>query len=140
MNTGKYIITEYKPKKELPKFRQAGVAFPADAKKNIIWLDDSVVKGAFYVECVWYLKSHEEYEVETHTHDFDEVIGFFGTDTNAPEDLGGEVEYWIDGQKHLLTKSCLIFVPRGIKHCPQRIVRLDRPIFHFTAGTGSSYD
>ncbi len=140
MNTSKYIITEYKPKNELPKFRQAGVAFPEDIKKNIVWLDDKIVKGAFYVECVWYLKGHEGYEVETHTHDFDEVIGFFGTDPDDATDLGGEVEYWLDGNKHILTKSCLIFVPRGMKHCPQRIIRVDRPIFHFTTGTGGSYD
>ncbi len=140
LKTDKYIITEYKPKNELPQYRRAGATFPEGYKKSIVWLDEEVVSGAFYVECVWYFKSHEEFEVDIHTHDFDEVIGFFGSNPDDVTDLCGEVEYWIDGEKHVINKSCLIYIPKGTRHCPQRLIRVERPIFHFTAGTGGIYD
>jgi hypothetical protein len=53
--------------------------------------------------------------------------------------LGGEVEFWLEDEKYLLTKSCLIFAPKGLKHCPLRVIRVDRPIFHFTVVTGGEY-
>ena len=105
----------------------------------MVYLDDDVLKGAFYVECVWFWKGTEKPEVEAHTHPFDEVITFFGTNPDDPQDLCGEVEIWLEDEQYLLTKSCLIFVPKGMKHCPLHIKRVDRPIFHFTAGPAAKY-
>jgi hypothetical protein len=42
-------------------------------------------------------------------------------------------------EKHILTKSCLVFVPKGLKHCPFIVRRVDRPIFHFTSGPTGIY-
>jgi hypothetical protein len=75
-----------------------------------------------------------------HTHDADEIIGFFGNNPQDPYDLGGEIEFWLEDEKHILTKSCLIFVPRGMKHCPLILRRVDRPIFHFTTVTSGQYE
>ena len=55
-------------------------------------------------------------------------------------DLGGEIEFSLDGEAHLLTKSTIIFAPAGIKHNPMRILRVDRPIFHFSVVTSHMYD
>jgi hypothetical protein len=134
---GKYIITSLKPDVSLPSWRLERK--PTDASTRLLWLDDDVIKGAFYVECVWYWKGSEQSVVEAHTHPFDEVITFFGTNPEDPQDLCGEVELWLDDEKHILTKSCLVFVPKGLKHCPLIIRRVDRPVFHFTAGPGGKY-
>jgi hypothetical protein len=134
---GKYIITGMKPDVNLPSWRLERK--PTDASTRLLWLDDDVIKGAFYVECVWYWKGSEQSIVEAHTHPFDEVITFFGTNPEDPQDLCGEVELWLDDEKHILTKSSLIFVPKGLKHCPLIIRRADRPIFHFTTGPGGKY-
>ena len=75
-----------------------------------------------------------------HVHDTDEIIGFFGSNPDDPYDLGGEVEIWLEDDKHMLTRSCMIFVPAGMKHCPLTVTRVDRPIFHFTTVTGHEYD
>ena len=69
----------------------------------------------------------------------DEIIGFFGTDTENVFDLGGEIEFWLEDEKYLLTKSCLIFIPGGMKHCPIKFLKIDRPIFHFLMVTGGEY-
>jgi hypothetical protein len=67
------------------------------------------------------------------------MIGFFGSNPEDPYDLGGEIEFWLEDEKHILTRSCLIFVPRGMKHCPLILKRVDRPIFHFSTVTGGQY-
>ena len=136
---GKYIITETKSGLELPSYRRDPKEIAAGEYTRLIYLDEEVIKGAFYVECVWYWKGSDKAIVGAHTHPFDEVITFFGTNPEDPQDLCGEVELWLEDEKHMLTKSCLVFVPKGMKHCPLFIRRVDKPIFHFTTGPGGKY-
>jgi hypothetical protein len=135
----KYIITKAKSDLTLPDFRRESGIAADGAMTHVIYLDNDILKGAFYVECAWFWKGRDKSDVEAHTHPFDEVITFFGTDPDHPEDLCGEVEIWLEDEKYILTKSCLIFVPKGMKHCPLIIRRVDRPIFHFTAGPSAKY-
>ena len=55
----------------------------------------------------------ETAEPHSHAHDYDETLGFFGTDPADLYDLGGEIEFWIEDEKFMLTRSCLIFIPQG---------------------------
>jgi quercetin dioxygenase-like cupin family protein len=77
--------------------------------------------------------------VKPHTHPFPETIAFFGTNWDDLQDLGGEIELWIEDEMHVMNNSFMAFVPAGVKHCPLSIRRIDRPIFHFTAGPGKTY-
>ena len=136
----KYIITEFKPGLELPEFRgKPGV--PSERSNFMMWLGDGIIKGSPYVEAVWLWKEAADPAggFPQHVHDYDEILGFFGTDTGNVHDLGGEIEFWLDDEKYMLTKSCLIFVPKGMKHCPIVFRRIDRPIFHFLFVTGGEY-
>ncbi|MEM2319234.1 MAG: hypothetical protein QXM37_02895 [Candidatus Bathyarchaeia archaeon] len=134
----KYIVTEMKKGLELPP---PPPGIPANASKTIrtIYLDSEVVEGAFYMECAWFSKGVGGGGPPAHIHDFDEVLGFLGSDPNNPRDLNGEVELWLGDEGYILTKSCLIFVPKGLKHCPLIIRRADKPIFHFSTGPSSKY-
>jgi hypothetical protein len=76
---------------------------------------------------------------EAHTHPFDEVIAFVGTNPDDPQDLGGEIELWLEDEPYILAKSCLVFIPKGLKHCPLIVRRVDRPIFHFITGPEGTY-
>ena len=67
------------------------------------------------------------------------MIAFMGTNPDDIHDLGGEVELWIDGEQNIIDKSFVAYVPPGVVHCPLVIRRIDRPIFHFTAGPGRMY-
>jgi hypothetical protein len=134
---GKYIVTELKT----DQFTSEAAAQYAQWATRILWLDDKVVEGAFQMNCSWYLKPNAGQNLsEPHVHDCDEIIGFFGSNPEDPHDLGGEVEFWLEGELHLITRSCLIFVPKGMKHCPLLIRRVDRPIFHFSTVTGGRYE
>jgi hypothetical protein len=135
---GKYIITQAKPTGFVPDF------FGPPAKyveaRDMVYLNDSVIKGGFYVEACWFLKGSEEVAVHPHIHDdYDEVLTFFGSNLADPEDLGGEIEEWIGDEKFILKKSCLVFVPKGVKHGPLIIRRVDRPIFHLATGNTPFY-
>ena len=143
----KYVISELKrhsrfsPERQgpdpwyIPKVGEGG-------RIQLLYLDNSIVENARYAECVWIMPGGEHpaiAEPHQHTHDFDEVVTFIGSNIEEPYDLGGEIEIWLEDEPQILTKSCLIFIPAGMKHCPLIIRRVDRPIFHTAMGTGSYY-
>jgi len=132
---GKYIVTELKLPSSVPQESPD----PEKYRQRILYLDDEMVKGAFYLSSGWYLKASDIQQADAHTHDFDEVVAFFGTDSENPLDLCGEIEFWLGGEKYILNKSCLIFVPKGLSHCPYWIRRVDRPIVHFSTAPYGTY-
>jgi len=131
---GKYIVTELRG----PERMMAALPEYAKIGKRILWVDKDVVEGAFQMNCSWYMHTSAQGPA-AHSHDTGEMIGFLGSNPDDPSDLGGEVELWLEDEMHLITKSAMIFVPAGMKHCPLILRRVDRPIFHFTALTGGEY-
>ena len=127
--TDKYIITE-------------PTASAKEKGSRALTLDDTIIKGSFWVHFGWFMKppARDTDALTTHSHDFDEVIGFAGSNKNNPRDLGGEIEFWMGGEKHVLTKTCLIFIPKGVTHCPVVLKRIDTPIFMFEAGNNTVYE
>jgi len=136
------FVFKNKPNHTVPAFRHE---IPPERAYRIVYLDKETVPTTdFYLEALWFwprkIEPDEEPGVKTHAHDFDEVICFIGTNPDDLHDLGGEVELWIDGEKHLINRSFMAFVPAGVPHCPLQIRRIDRPIFHFTAGPSQMYE
>jgi hypothetical protein len=35
------------------------------------------------------------------------------------------------GEKHIINQSTVVYLPAGIEHGPIRMIRIERPIFHF---------
>lgn len=132
---GKYVVTDL----IVPEEKKKIAADYSKYAKRILWMDENVVEGAFHMNTAWYLKAATTLEDKPHVHDADEIIGFFGNDPENPHDLGGELEMWLEDEKHIITKSALLFVPAGMKHCPLILKRVDRPIFHFTTVPGGRY-
>ncbi len=144
LRTSKYIVTDVTPDRIFAGAPAGQNKIPDGVRvppTHVMWLDGTVVPGAFYVECVWVWPqtASEEVVAPAHSHDFPEVVAFFGTDFNHPHDLCGEVELWLDGEKHILTQSFLAFIPAGMTHCPLITRRADRPLFHFSIGLGGEY-
>jgi hypothetical protein len=140
---GKYIVTDMKRDiAEAAWTPPVGIAGKGKSGR-VLWLDNEVIPGSFYLETVWQYPRKEGDPpwpvTQAHTHDFDEVLCFFGTDPDDPHALCGEIELWLGNEKHILTRSCVIFIPKGLQHCPLIIRRVDRPIFEFTSGPGSMY-
>jgi len=139
----KYIITEPKPlppelKEKLD--RERATRKSTIKSTRLMSVDDEIVKDFFYVDCNWlWSGSAEDTAEEPHSHDFDEVIGFVGSNREDPHDLGGKITIWLDGKEEVLTKSCLIFVPAGTRHCPILFNRIDKPVFFVTISPVKRY-
>jgi hypothetical protein len=146
---GKYIISEYKPPTTEAPWSPPITAAGGGKGGRVFYLDDQIVPGAFYMECVWVMPrprlTAEEIEAAkrrgpgAHTHDYDEVIAFFGSDPANPYDLGAEVELWLGDEKHIINKTSLVFIPAGLKHSPLVFLEVKRPVFHYTTGPGKMY-
>ena len=113
-------------------------AAPPGFLKLLLWIDGKKLKGAPYMEAVWFLTSNDT-GPEEHTHDFDEFIGFVGTDVEKPEELGAEIKFFLGDEAVTVTKSCIVYIPRGVKHSPILVPSLDRPVIHFSGGNGGDY-
>lgn len=132
----KHIVMEAKLPAEIARTRPRELD---ESETLVTWLDDEVVAGASQLVTVWYLKATPDTSYPAHTHDSDEVIGFFGSDAHDPQRLGGEIEFWLEDERYLIDRSCVIYVPKGMQHGPLVIRRVDSPIFHFTAMIGGQY-
>ncbi len=142
MNTegefGKYIVQELKAPVMSPEFKE----FYDTYARRTLWMDANVVPGAFQMNTSWYISASDVrplFKHDEHVHDYDELIGFYGSDPNDPYDLGGVIEIGINGELHQITKSSMIFIPGGMKHLPLSIMELHRPIFHFSISMNPTY-
>lgn len=108
---------------------------------RLLWMDDDMVKGAsFYMDLHWHMSGKTEgTPEEVHVHDHDELIGFIGSDPNDPHALGAEIEIYLNGEKHILNKSCLVFLPAGVTHAPIIFRKIDKPIIGFTLMASPRY-
>ena len=65
-----------------------------------------------------------------------------GTDPDDPLDLGGEVEFWVEDEPHIVTRSTMVFLPPNVHHCPLFTLSVrdpGRPIFHFSVVMNEVY-
>ena len=129
----KYFITDFNKHVNTnpwaPKYRSGD-------RTSLLFLDDSVIKDAFFAECCWFFPAMTDnqsasQDTKPHKHEYDEVLALIGSNPDNPKDLCGEVEFFMAGEKHIINQSTLVFLPAGIEHGPIRMVRMERPIFHF---------
>jgi hypothetical protein len=133
---GKYIIPGSKPPEPPP-----GEPPRPKIGQGVIHVDNKVMEGACYLSCVLVWQAADQPSPGgSHSHDFSEYLGFIGTNPDAPFDLCGEVEFWLGGEKHILTKTCVVFVPKGLLHCPIYFRRVDRPFMFFTTAPTTIYN
>jgi hypothetical protein len=128
----KYILTDLR----LPGKIQEKEATYNRWAKHLLWLDHHVIEGAPFVNTAWYFNPEPEDILATiapHTHPFDEVVGFFGSDPQNPYDLGGEIVFRLEDERYILKNSCLIFIPKGLRHSGE-IIKVGTPIFHVSLG------
>lgn len=107
-------------------------------RKNVILLNSDVIPGAPYFTCTWFYKATGMMQ-KPHAHDFNEHIGFIGSNPDDPTDLGGIIKFMIDGEWVTINKSSVLFIPAGVIHCPYVIEEVNRPIIHWSAGETGGY-
>lgn len=65
-----------------------------------------------------------------HSHNIGEVVAYFGSDWERPQEMNGQVTIYMEGEKHSLRKSFMMYAPPGSRHCPYTIDAVERPIYH----------
>lgn len=131
----KYFLTEPRVNVDLPEYRGKPTYTRESGITRVVDLTSKMLEGSevtIGTTWMWPRKGPSQSKgVGAHTHDFIEILGFFGTNPEDEHDLGGEVELWLEDEQFIMTKSFMTYVPAGMKHCPLVMRRIDRPIFHF---------
>ncbi len=138
----KLFVTQPKANEKIAPWRKNySYAKESKYKTRVAYLDDEVVKGAFTTSVVWFWprKNIKVDSPEPHTHPYAEVLAFIGTNPDDVQDLGGEIEVWLEDEKFIMTNSFLVFIPPGMKHCPIYIKNVERPILHYIATSSGKY-
>jgi len=140
------FITEFKlpphPLEVIKKMEETRKAGNYIVSEELFSLGEDVFDGSFYTTCVLLKELKGTGAGDTtgsHSHDFDEVLIFTGTKTDDPRDLGGEVEFWIEDEQYIITKGCLVFIPKGTWHCPIIFRKINHPFYFITTGNGNMY-
>lgn len=108
------------------------------------FISNSLVPGSNnYVQLNWiYGMPEPETVIGEHSHDFDQIIIYWGGDADTPQDLGGEIEYCIGGQPVTFNTTTGIFIPKGTRHGPVtwNKFRFPHVQMSLTLGTGDARD
>ena len=119
-----------------PKEREIG--FGA-SNMFVTFADNDIIEGCNYFSAMWM----GEMATKTlghgpHTHPVPEVLVALGSDPDNPKDLGAEFEVCMgeEMEKHIITKSALIYIPENTVHCPFTIHKVTRPFLFIQAHYG----
>jgi hypothetical protein len=92
----------------------------------------------FYIETGWVFGMPDPNpHIHEHVHDYDEIVIHLGTDPKNQEDLGGEIEFWVDGKPLKIDKTSAVYVPKGVKHGPLTWKKYSQPHLEFTIMVGA---
>jgi hypothetical protein len=120
------------------KYFFSGLPPSVKEKRAVIaLLDGDIIKGSNSYVIHWVPKipdmpgitSWDQSRHGPHVHKEAELIIHIGTNPDDPLDLGAEVEFCMgpEMEKHIVTKSTLVYIPPGFIHAPWTIRRVDRP-------------
>jgi hypothetical protein len=106
---------------------------------RILHMEDDIVPGSFYVDVIWIWSGTGGAPAPEHTHDWPELLAMAGADPAHPHDLGGEMSVFLGDEYHATTKSSLVCVPAGLKHCPWEFRDIKKHALIFSAGPRGIY-
>ncbi|MBN1368545.1 MAG: hypothetical protein JW967_11530 [Dehalococcoidales bacterium] len=104
-------------------------------KFDVVYLDDSIIKGSLYFALSMITLDKVPPDHGPHSHDFSEIMGFFGTNPDDPYDLGAEFTLYMgeEMEPHTFDKSTLVYVPATLPHGPLVHKKVYKPyIFVYT--------
>jgi uncharacterized RmlC-like cupin family protein len=73
-------------------------------------------------------------------HDYNQVMIFMGAEPTNIGELGAHIEFCIgpEREKHMITTSSAVFIPKGLPHMPATATRMDRPFIVMTVSQTSA--
>jgi hypothetical protein len=155
----KYICTQLHKREMLPgptprEREQLAAEGLRISMEHVLWIDDDIIPGAYYGESTWIWPRSYPGQIPPeelakrfanarpmfpHAHDFPELLSWWGTDPDHPEDTT-TMGMLIDDEEILLDKSWVAYIPAGVPHMPVKAPggRITaKPVCHWTSGPGS---
>jgi hypothetical protein len=157
----KYICTTLQKRDMLPgptpaqrdKLAAAGRRI---SMEHVLWIDAEVIPGAYYGESTWIWPADYPNQISweelmkqgmpapgmfPHVHDFPELLSWWGTDPDNPEDTNSMAMLMGDEIIPLET-SWVAYIPANLPHMPTRAVGTKvtkKPVCHWVSGPGGVY-
>ncbi|MBN2076427.1 MAG: hypothetical protein JW762_12830 [Dehalococcoidales bacterium] len=111
---------------------------PPSSGMKVAWVNDAKFKGAHQYHVHWVFEtprnlkgmaSWEKMGHGPHEHKQPEAVIHIGTNPDDPMDLGAEIWFYLgpELEKHVITKSCMVYLPAGFIHSPWVIKKVTRP-------------
>ena len=145
--TGAFVEENNMPKIDYEKYlvrtplREAGGIVQGRQSPTMTYMSsDQVPEANYYIELGWIHDMPDPNpHIHEHKHNFDEIVLHWGGDPDNPEDLGGEIEFCMEGHPFSFDTTTGIFMPRGTRHGPLTWKRVTKPHIQmaFMLGTGS---
>lgn len=110
---------------------------PADAIAPITCLDGDAVEGTLYYQAQWLKKPFTQKGLIRHSSD--KLMVFLGSDPDNHEDLGAEIELWLENDCLKLTETCVVFVPKDVAHGRMVVKNVRKPVINYFCLMNSSY-
>jgi hypothetical protein len=65
-----------------------------------------------------------------HSHEVDELFFIFGGNPRNYFEFGAEIEIMMgeEQERHIVDKTTIIYVPKGVVHCPITTLKVDSPV------------
>jgi hypothetical protein len=155
----KYICTKLFKREELPgPTPEERDKLAAEGKRismeHVLWIDSDIIPGAYYGESTWIWPSSYPNQISfaeqlkrtpnpkpmfAHAHDFPEILSWWGTDPDHPEDTSS-MGILIGDEEIPLNTSWAAYLPAGMLHMPTRPRSgskiTTKPVCHWTSGPG----
>jgi len=130
----KYILRE--PVRE-PALKKRAV-FQAISGKEELWPGIGGINCNFAFGCV-----AEPYLLPDppHKHEYDEFLVFLGGNPENMADFDAEVEIALgeEWEKNIVNTTAIVYIPRGLQHCPINIKRVGKPFLFGHILLGAKY-
>ncbi len=120
---------------------EAGEPVEGRQSPSMTLMSNALVPGCnMYLEVGWIWEMPKPNpHIHEHKHSFDEIVLHLGNDPYNSEELGGEIEFCVEGQPLTFNKSSALFLPAGTKHGPLTWKKFERPHLEMAImiGTGN---
>jgi hypothetical protein len=76
-----------------------------------------------------------------HAHDYDELLYFLGGNPLNFFEFGAQAELLLgdEDERHLIDTTAIIYVPRGLMHCPIYFKTVEKPVMFMHICSSSGY-
>jgi hypothetical protein len=158
----KYICTELHKRHMLPgPTPEERDKIAAEGRRismeHVLWIDDDVIPGSYYGESTWIWPLSYPHQISPqellkrtanpkpmfpHAHDFPELLSWWGTDPDHPEDTT-TMGLLLGNEEIPLDRSWIAYIPPGMMHMPTRPPggrTSPKPVCHWTSGPGGVYN